>query len=354
MTAQVGYRRSVLCHCFTIFLLAAALRANGQESTESAKADLPPIPKRSPVGREALPAPFRKVIPTTVDDLQSFEKYMKRLAAKVSPSVVAVQVGGATGSGVVVSEDGLVLTAAHVSSAPNRNVTFIFPDGKKVTGKTLGTNHGIDAGVMKITDQGPWPHVEIGDLDQARLGDWVLALGHPGGFDPDRSTVVRLGRIIRLGSSFLQTDCTIISGDSGGPLFDMHGQVIGIHSRISDSTAANFHVPIRTYYDTWERLVQGENWDDSGRPWLGVWGLDHAEGFRVELVNQRGPAEKAGLQIGDTILKFNGRSIGNFESFKKAVGKTKVADRVKVVFKRDGMEMSAEIKVEARPSWLGE
>jgi serine protease Do len=172
------------------------------------------------------------------------ERHVKEIVPRLSPAVVAVQIGETTGSGVVVSEDGVVLTAAHVCDEPNRNVHFIFPDGRTAHGKTLGTNHEIDAGMMQITEHGPWPHVEMGDLDQAGLGDWVLTLGHPGGFDPERSMVLRR-RIIRLAPRHSKPTAPQLY-DSGGPPFDMHGRVIGIHSRISDSTAENFHAPVTT------------------------------------------------------------------------------------------------------------
>jgi serine protease Do len=158
---------------------------------------------------------------------------------------------------VIISGDGLVLTAGHVCGAPGRKVRFTFPSGKTAQGKTLGADMDADTGLMRITDTGPWPHVPIGDLDQADLGDWVLALGHPGGFDLKRSLVVRLGRIIRVTSEALQTDCTISPGDSGGPLFDMHGRVIGIHSYIRGSVTENYHVPVTDYLETWPRLVEG-------------------------------------------------------------------------------------------------
>ena len=178
----------------------------------------------------------------------------------------------------------MVLTAAHVCGETNREVRFTFPDGSTARGKTLGMNHEIDAGMMKITSLGPWPHVQMGDLDHARLGDWVLTLGHPGGFDPERSVVVRLGRLIRLSSEVVQTDCTVSGGDSGGPLFDMRGRVIAIHSRISDSAAENFHVPITTYHLTWDRLLNGESWGDEARPprpWFGVRGEDVPSGCKL-------------------------------------------------------------------------
>ncbi|MBI2949773.1 MAG: serine protease [Verrucomicrobia bacterium] len=314
------------------------------------------VPKKPLPGKtERLTGVFRKDSPTSIEDLKSIERQVKKLLDRVSPAVVAVRVGLGSGSGVVISEDGLVLTAAHVCVRPGLDVSFIFPDGKTAKGKTLGTNHEIDAGLMRIADEGQWPHVEISDPDQARLGDWVLALGHPGGFDPYRPLVVRLGRIIRLAQNALQTDCTLIAGDSGGPLFDMHGRVVGIHSRISDSTAANFHVPIATYSETWGRLAKGESWGD-GRPpaqsWVGAWGVDHPEGFRVELVNQGGPGERAGLQVGDLVTSINGKEIKGFDAFAKHVSRVKLGEKVTLAIKRGESAMTLEVTVEDRPSGL--
>jgi serine protease Do len=165
-----------------------------------------------------------------------------------------VEIGNGSGSGVVISADGLVLTAGHVVDTPHRDVRFTFPDGKSAKVKSLGIADESDAGLLRITDAGPWPYVELGDLKEGHIGEWVLALGHPGGFDLKRSLVVRLGRIIRLESDGLQTDCTISPGDSGGPLFDMAGKVIGIHSFISTSAADNYHVPVTSFSGELERL----------------------------------------------------------------------------------------------------
>jgi len=329
---------------------------NEQAAKDAPTQEEPAIPKKPLPGRtERLAGVFRKDAPTSTEDLKSIERQVKKLLDRVSPAVVAVRVGMGSGSGVVISEDGLVLTAAHVAVRPGLDVSFVFPDGKTAKGKTLGTNHEIDAGLMRITGSDRWPHVEISDPDQARLGDWVLALGHPGGFDPYRPLVVRLGRIIRLAQNALQTDCTLIAGDSGGPLFDMHGRVVGIHSRISDSTAANFHVPIATYSETWERLARGEIWGD-GRPpaqaWVGVWGVDHPEGFRVELVHRGGPGEKAGLQVGDVVTSFNRKGFKGFEAFAKQLSRAKLGEKVTLAVKRGDSEITIDVTVEDRPSGL--
>jgi serine protease Do len=213
------------------------------------------LPKPTPGARKELAAAFSKPGPSSMADLKSMEQHLKALAARVSPAVVAVEVDSGSGSGVVISWNGLVLSAGHVCRSPGRNVTFTFPDGKTARGKTLGVDRESDTGLMRITDPGAWPHVPTGELESAHLGDWVLALGHPGGFDLKRSLVIRFGRIIRLTPDTLQTDCTISPGDSGGPLLDMHGRVIGIHSYISGSTTENFHVPISEFYDGWESLA---------------------------------------------------------------------------------------------------
>ena len=329
------------------FWLAALLLS----STSSRADEQTSIPNAAPAERENLPVAFQKETPSSLADLRSIETHVQQLVSRVSPAVVAVSVGGSTGSGVVISEDGLVLTAAHVCDRPGREVLFIFPDGKRAHGKTLGTDHERDAGLMKIADPGPWPHAVVGYLDQARLGDWVLALGHPGGFDPQRSMVVRMGRIIRLASAMLQTDCTLIGGDSGGPLFDMHGHVVGIHSRISSAIAENFHVPITTYHDTWDRLVKGESWGDQRprqQPWVGAWGLDHPEGCRLELVHRNGPGERAGLKVGDIVTKINGKPVKDYNSFAESVSQTNIGDEALIEFKRGDKAMSLKVTVEQR------
>ena len=215
----------------------------------------PPKPARA--HRKELPAAFTQAAPTSLADLKAIEEHVKKLVARVSPAVVAVEVGEGSGSGVVITADGLVLTAGHVSERADREVRFTFPNGKTARGRTLGSEHDTDTGLLRINDPGPWPCVTMGDLVEDVPGDWVLALGHPGGFDSKRSLVVRLGRIIRLSSDALQTDCPLQPGDSGGPLFDMHGCVIGIHSAISRSLAENFHVPISAFYDSWAELENG-------------------------------------------------------------------------------------------------
>ena len=186
----------------------------------------------------------------------------KALAATVSVQVGRGNAGGyAFGSGVLISADGYVLTAAHVSSRPDQHVKFRFADGSTADGITLGLHKDLDMGLMKITDQGKtWPHLRRARSSHVQAGDWVIATGHPGGFDKVSSALVRLGRVLKTTKKVILTDCTLVGGDSGGPLVDIDGNVIGVHSRIGADLTTNLHVPIDRFAEGWDRLVQKEVW----------------------------------------------------------------------------------------------
>ena len=201
--------------------------------------------------------------PKTLDDLKAFEAKVRAVVAKVTPATVGVRIGQSSGSGVIVSEDGLVLTAGHVVGKPGQEVVFYFADGKTAKGKTLGLYGNADAGMMRITDAGKYPFLERGKSAGLLPGTWALATGHPLGYQKDRPPVVRLGRVLRLSDNTIQTDCALVGGDSGGPLFDLDGRIIGIHSRIGMAMDINMHVPIDVFADNWDRLAKGEQWQDN-------------------------------------------------------------------------------------------
>lgn len=202
---------------------------------------------------------LKKPVPESTTDLRAIEDIVRDIAEKTAACSVGLSVGMAVASGVVVSEDGYVLTAAHVIGRPGRDVQITFPDGTIAAGKTLGLNVDVDGGLVKITDKGPWPYAPIVSPEEGpQPGDWCLATGHPGGFQDGRTAPVRLGRVIRVDEFTLRTDCVITEGDSGGPLFDMRGRVIGIHSRISEGTTVNLHVPALACLETWDRMQAGE------------------------------------------------------------------------------------------------
>jgi serine protease Do len=333
--------------------LARSVRNAQRDQSASAGAGASlAAPRPSPVYRSDLRPAFTKNVPTTLADLRSMEQHVKALAARVSPAVVAVQVGSGSGSGVIISADGLVLTAGHVCGEPDREVRFTLPDGKTARGRTVGANHDNDTGLMRITDRGPWPHAEMGDLRQALIGDWVLALGHPGGFDLRRSLVVRLGRIIRLDPDALQTDCTISPGDSGGPLFDMHGRVIGIHSAISSAAAENFHVTVTEFYEGWKLLVKapaGNKPADKPQAFVGALGEDDLDGCRLTAVDEGSPAAKAGLKVGDLVVQVDGREVKLYASLLRWVAESEPGEKLSLKVKRGDELLSLEVKLEASP-----
>ena len=214
----------------------------------------------------------------------------------------------------------------------------------------MGVNRDSDTGLMRITDRGPWPYAAVGDLQQTQIGDWVLALGHPGGFDLRRSLVVRLGRIIQLATDALQTDCAISPGDSGGPLFDMHGCVIGIHSAISRSVAENFHVSITEFYDSWAEMVKaptGENQTQRLRAYVGAKGVDDSAGCRLTAVDENSPASKAGLKVGDVLLKVDGREVRVYASFLRWISEAEPGETLNLEVKRGDQSLTLELSSSA-------
>ena len=264
-----------------------------------------------------LPAAFDKAVPETKQDLQAIQRHVKGLLKKTMPSTVGVLVGAAQGSGVIVSKDGIVLTAGHVSGLPDRKCQIVMPDGRILKGKTLGADHGMDSGMIQITDKGEYPFSEMANSADLKAGQWCMAIGHPGGWQKGRSPVVRLGRIQTSSKSFIQTDCALVGGDSGGPLFDMHGKVIGIHSRIGNLITANLHVPIDVYRDSWDKLAAGEEWGNNSLfsfaktsdAYMGLSLDPDSKDCRILTVNAESPAAKAGLHVNDIVRMFDNKKI---------------------------------------------
>jgi len=294
--------------------------------------------------------------PKSVADLRKLESAVKKQVQRILPFTVSVRIGGAQGSGVIVTEDGYVLTAAHVTGEPGRNVVIKLADGREVRGKSLGVNRSADAGLIKINGSDKWPHAEMGDSGQLKIGQWCLALGHPGGFRKGRPPVARLGRIISQRATMIQTDCTLVGGDSGGPLFDLEGRVIGIHSRIGASTNWNFHVPVQSYQTDWERLASAEAWGNQGGrpsrpqgPLLGVIGEDHKQGCRIVEIIPDLPAQQAGLKSNDVITELDGKPVKGIMGLQKLVRSHKAGDVVRVKFLRDDQQTTKEITLAKAP-----
>jgi serine protease Do len=300
-----------------------------------------------------------KSAPESSADLRAMQLHYRQLARKVIPCTVGLLVGQAQGSGVIISPDGYVLTAGHVSSQADRNVMVILQDGRTVRGKTLGANHGIDSGLIKISDKNPdggdWPFADVARSKPIKPGEWCMATGHPGGYQRGRTPVVRIGRILTNSSGAISTDCTLVGGDSGGPLFDMEGRVIGIHSRIGGPLSANFHVPADTYRETWDRLATNQVWGGrlklprAGGPYVGVNGEGENE-CRITRVTENSPAAAAGIKIGDVVKTFGGKPIRSYEELGEFVARQKPGDKVKLEIMRGQQSLTLELTVGRRPN----
>lgn len=196
------------------------------------------------------------------ENLATFNPVLTGVADKCREATVGIVIpGGSMGSGVIISEDGLILTAAHVLPEAGGDVVIVLADGRQVAGKALGVNREVDSGMAKITIEGTYATAPIADSDTIWEGNWCIAFGHGGGVQTDRPAPMRLGRMLQVTSAnkpirWLTTDCTVISGDSGGPLFDLQGNVIGIHSNIGMSVLVNRHVPISAYHAQWDGLLE--------------------------------------------------------------------------------------------------
>jgi serine protease Do len=274
--------------------------------------------------QDGLPPVFSKKVPESLRDLQEMEKHVQKLVDRVLPCTVCLRIGQAQGSGVVVNRQGHILTAGHVSGKAGRDAVIMLPDGYKINGKTLGANNEIDSGMVVLTEREDLPFVEMARSSEIKKGQWCLSLGHPGGFKPGRPPVVRLGRVLEVNDKVIVTDCTLVGGDSGGPLFDMHGRLIGIHSRIGGKISTNLHVPVDTYRDTWPRLSSGEVWGSPppqmafgkpAEPYLGMKAVTAKSALKVYSITPDSPADRAGLRADDTILRFDNEAVTTVEDF---------------------------------------
>ena len=287
----------------------------------------------------------------TVADLEKLETKVEAVAQKVLPSTIALvsEKVGSSGSGVIVSADGLILTAAHVVQGAEE-LTVNFPDGSKATGKVLGANYSKDIGMVKIEEKGPWPFLQLGESKSLEAGDWVIAMGHSAGFDKFRTPPVRFGRVVSKGpGNFLTTDCRLIGGDSGGPLFDLDGKVIGINSSIGEDLKNNNHAGIDGFQEDWERLIAGEAWGrlemnpfvNPERPTLGIdyGGMRGVRGALVESVLPGSPAADAGLRSWDLITSVDGDEVRSPQDVEQIIVKRQAGDVVTLGIFRDDQEM---------------
>lgn len=296
----------------------------------------------------------------SVGDLVSLEKRVHSVAQKALPATVALVSDGtgSSGSGVIVSKDGLILTAAHVIQGM-KNVDVYFPDGKKRVGKVLGANFSKDIGMVRMIDTGPWPFMEMGESKPLEAGDWLVALGHSAGFDPARTPPVRFGRVMSDGpGNYFTSDCTLIGGDSGGPLFNLDGKLVGINSSIGWSWKNNNHAGVDGFREDWDRLTAGETWGalqmnplaNPETPVLGiVMGMrDEGRGVRVQKVEPNSPAAAAGLRVGDMIVAVDQEPVLGGAELQQVLIKKEVGDLISLGLVRGSEKLKIDVELVKR------
>ena len=283
--------------------------------------------------------------PESRKDLETIQKSVERVIPQARAATVCIEIDEGSGTGVIVSEDGLVLTAAHVATRVNKKATVILEDGTRLKAKTLGLVADKDAAMVQILDKGTYPFVEIDRAESTRLGDWIFSLGHAGGFDKERGSVVRLGRLVRIAGATFQSDCMLIGGDSGGPLFDLSGKLVGIHSRVGQQAQVNMHVPLAEFVTNWDGLINGEfigegpyaEKPEKGNGYLGLATNSSSEGgLIVTKVGLKSPAEIAGIKNRDVLLKLNGVHLEKREQMQEMLKNLSAGDEVTFEIKRAG------------------
>jgi serine protease Do len=174
-------------------------------------------------------------------------------------------------------------------------------------------------------------------------GQWVLAIGHPGGWDEKRGLVLRVGRLLYKNPTVLRTDCVLVGGDSGGPLFDFEGRVIGIHSRIGNALWDNFHVPIDTFSEDWDQLVASKIVGASSKAYIGL--SLSGDSNQVSEVAPGGPADQAGLKKDDRIIRMDGKPVKDKASLGEVFRELKIGQKVELVIQRGELEITMELEV---------
>ncbi len=274
----------------------------------------------------------------------------------------------ALGSGFVISEDGYIVTNNHVIESADEILIEFFPgDGQPVTelpAEVVGTDPNTDIALLKVSTDQPLKYVSFGDSDKMRVGDWVMAMGNPlgQGFSVSAGIVSARNRALR-GSydDYIQTDAAINRGNSGGPLFNMDGDVIGVNTAILSPNGGSIGIGFSMASNVVTKVVdQLQKYGETRRGWLGVRiqdvtpdmveaieGLDIARGAMVTDVPD-GPAKEGGVLQGDVILNFDGADVDDTRTLVRKVGNTEVGKTVRVVVLRDGQTETLKVTLGRR------
>ena len=279
--------------------------------------------------------------------------------------------GQSLGSGFIISADGYVVTNNHVVSPQGRGtveeITVTMPDGTEYEAELVGKDADSDLAVLKVNRREPFPFVQFGDSEKARAGDWVVAIGNPFGLGGTVTSGI-ISSVLRTAGAgaydrFIQTDAAINRGNSGGPLFDMRGNVIGINNAILSPTGGSvgvgFAIPADTAASIVERLRKGESIQ---RGYLGVGiapvtddfasalGLERNRGELVQSVVEGEAAARAGIEAGDVVISVNGKEVTPDQTLSFLVANVSPGTTIPITLIRDGKRRNLSVTVGTRPS----
>lgn len=354
--------RWAVAFCFVLSLVwATATQAQGPGSVADLAERLSPAvvnisTSQTVVGGSGVPLPELPENSPFKEFFDDFFKNQQRDGSLPLPRKVS-----SLGSGFIIDPSGLVVTNAHVIEAAD-DIQVTLPDGTHLKAKLLGKDVKTDLALLQVESERALPHVQFGDSDKMRVGDWVIAIGNPFGLGGSVTLgiVSARNRDIHSGAydDFIQTDAAINRGNSGGPLFDIHGNVVGVNTAIlspsGGSIGIGFAVPANTAVKVIDQLRE---YGETRRGWLGVkiqlvtgeiaasLGLGEARGALVAEVTAQGPAQVSGIQPGDVITDFAGRPITQMRDLPRIVANTPVGQSVSVTLLRDGSEMTVQVTV---------
>ena len=265
------------------------------------------------------------------------------------------------GSGFIIDKSGIVVTNYHVIAEADE-ITVIMDDNKSYPAEIVGRDQKTDLAVLRVKAEKDLPAVPWGDSEASRVGDWVLAIGNPFGLGGSVTAgiISARGRNINAGpyDNFIQTDASINRGNSGGPMFNLDGEVVGINTAIfspsGGSVGIGFAIPANLAKRVVSQLI---DFGRTKRGWLGVQiqtvndeiaeslGLDKPRGALVSKVNEEGPADSGGIEAGDVILEFAGRDVAEMRALPRIVADTEIGETVNVVVWRKGKEKKLRVTV---------
>ncbi len=298
--------------------------------------------------RDRVPEQFREF----------FEEFLDRMPQEAPRGQQKVS---SLGSGFVIDPKGIVVTNNHVIEDADE-IVVNFSNGDKFQAKLIGRDPKTDLAVLKleVSSKKKFPFVKFGDSRKSRVGDWVIAIGNPFGLGGSLSAGVisAINRDINAGpyDSFIQTDAAINRGNSGGPLFNLDGEVIGVNSAIISPSGGSVGIGFSIPSDLVQNVIaQLQEYGETRRGWLGVriqqvtddlaenLGLKKAHGALVSEVSKGGPAEKGGVEVGDVIVSFDGQDVVEMRDLPRIVAETAIDKRVAVEVVRNGKSQKVYI-----------